>query len=189
MQTKTKTYRASPPRNCVCNRALDLRHDRHGEEKLRTTKEKSLSTGVDRLRISIVPRPMPSPRRSSAGSPPKIEALPTSNHQELLSGFVRLHILHHAAKAPLVGFWIIEELARHGYQLSPGTLYPMLRGMERRGYLRAGALHRAGRRTYRPYAATQGGKEALKQAKDKLRELFHELIEEENRGPKKRTKP
>jgi DNA-binding PadR family transcriptional regulator len=50
--------------------------------------------------------------------------------QEWLTGFVRLHILHHAANEPLVGHWMIEELRRHGYRLSPGTLYPMLRGME-----------------------------------------------------------
>ncbi len=121
---------------------------------------------------------MPSARRPSA----------TSHHQELLGGFVRLHILHHAAKAPLVGFWIIEELARHGYRLSPGTLYPMLRGMELRGYLCAGALHREGRRTYRPYTATREGREALAQAKDKLRELFHELIEEEGKSPRTRSR-
>lgn len=109
-------------------------------------------------------------------------------HQELLAGFVRLHILYHATKAPLVGFWIIEELARHGYRLSPGTLYPMLRAMELRGYLRAGALQREGRRTYRPYSATKEGREALAQAKDKLRELFRELIEEEERAPKTRAR-
>jgi hypothetical protein len=48
------------------------------------------------------------------------------NHQELLKGLIRLHILHHATKAPFYGQWMIHELARHGYTLSPGTLYPML---------------------------------------------------------------
>jgi PadR family transcriptional regulator PadR len=50
---------------------------------------------------------------------------------------IRLHILYHAARAPVFGLGIIEELARHGYKLSPGTLYPLLHGMERKGYLRS----------------------------------------------------
>ena len=66
-------------------------------------------------------------------------------HQELLSGLVRLHVLHHAAEDDLYGNWMIEELARHGYKISPGTLYPMLHALERKGYLtsrteRAGSL-------------------------------------------------
>src|SRR5437870_1560918 len=56
-------------------------------------------------------------------------------HQQLLSGLIRLHILHHAVKAPLYGNWMIEELRRHGYHISAGTLYPLLHGMQRQGYL------------------------------------------------------
>ncbi len=51
-------------------------------------------------------------------------------HQELFAGFVRLHILHHAAEREVHGLWIIGELARHGYRLSPGTLYPMLHALD-----------------------------------------------------------
>jgi PadR family transcriptional regulator PadR len=54
-------------------------------------------------------------------------------YRDLLSGFVRVHILHHAAEGQIYGQWIIDELARHGYRLSPGTVYPMLRAMEARG--------------------------------------------------------
>jgi DNA-binding PadR family transcriptional regulator len=97
--------------------------------------------------------------------------------REWLSGFIRLHILHHATKEPLVGHWMIEELRRHGYRLSPGTLYPMLRGMEEKGYLRS-VEKRSGRRFWREYRATASGRKALAAAKAKLRELFHELIEE-----------
>jgi DNA-binding PadR family transcriptional regulator len=97
-------------------------------------------------------------------------------HQELLTGFVRLHILHHAAEHEIYGQWIIDELARHGYRLSPGTLYPMLHGMERKGYLRARGK-RAGRSTRRLYRATPLGRQALDFAKDRLRELVGELIE------------
>ena len=57
------------------------------------------------------------------------------DHHDLLSGFVRVHVLHHAVEGEIYGHWMIEELARHGYKLSPGTLYPMLHAMEEKGYL------------------------------------------------------
>ncbi|MBV1797696.1 PadR family transcriptional regulator [Siccirubricoccus sp. G192] len=98
-------------------------------------------------------------------------------HQELLSGFVRLHVLHHAAEGELYGQWMIEELARHGYRLSPGTLYPMLDAMERRGYL-ISRHERAGRSRRRLYRATPLGQEALALARERLRELFREVLVE-----------
>ena len=68
-------------------------------------------------------------------------------HHDLLAGFIRLHILPHAAEQEIFGLWMIEELARHGYRLSPGTLYPMLlHAMEERGYLTSrvnGMVHRS----------------------------------------------
>lgn len=98
--------------------------------------------------------------------------------RELYGGLVRLHILHHAARGPVYGLWIMEELARHGYELSPGTLYPMLHGMEQRGILRS-TEERTGRRSRRVYRATPAGRRALEAAKVKVRELFGELFEEE----------
>jgi DNA-binding PadR family transcriptional regulator len=97
-------------------------------------------------------------------------------HQELLSGFIRLHILHHAAEAEIYGQWIIEELARHGYKLSPGTLYPMLHAMEKKGYLRS-REKRTGSRGRRLYRATTKGRQAMEMAKEKLRELVGEVVE------------
>jgi DNA-binding PadR family transcriptional regulator len=55
------------------------------------------------------------------------------DHRDLLSGFIRLHILHHAAEGELYGLWMIEELGRQGYRMSPGTLYPLLHGLEKKG--------------------------------------------------------
>jgi PadR family transcriptional regulator PadR len=98
--------------------------------------------------------------------------------KELYSGMVRLHILYHASKGPIFGLSIIEELARHGYKLSPGTLYPILHGMEDRGYLRS-TVKREGRQMRRFYRATPAGRKALKSAKEKVRELMGELFEEE----------
>lgn len=98
--------------------------------------------------------------------------------QELYSGLIRLHILHHAAQKSVYGLWIIEELARHGYRLSPGTLYPVLHGLERRKLLRSNN-HRAGSRLRRLYAITPAGRRALRSAKLKVKELFGELFESE----------
>ena len=98
--------------------------------------------------------------------------------RELYSGLVRLHILHHAAKEPIFGLGIIEELARHGYTLSPGTLYPVLHGMEKKGYLRCHE-QRNGRQFRKVYRATRQGRGALRRAKVKVRELFGELFEED----------
>jgi DNA-binding PadR family transcriptional regulator len=95
-------------------------------------------------------------------------------HQELLKGLIRLHILHHAAKAEFYGQWMIHELARHGYALSPGTLYPMLHGLERRGYLKSRAV-RSGRTFRRVYRATALGRDANRVAKVQVRELIGEL--------------
>ena len=95
---------------------------------------------------------------------------------DLYSGLIRLHILHHAAEEPIFGLGIIEELARHGYRLSPGTLYPLLHGLERKGYLRSRDEGR-GARTRRLYRATPAGRKALREAKKKVRELFGELFE------------
>lgn len=96
-------------------------------------------------------------------------------HQDLLSGLVRLHVLHHAAEGDLYGLWMIEELARHGYKLSPGTLYPMLRSMEKKGYL-VSKEKRVGRTARRVYRATPLGRKALKIANEKVRELLGETI-------------
>ena len=96
-------------------------------------------------------------------------------HQKLLTGFMRLHILHHAREGPLYGGWMTEELRRHGYRISPGTLYPMLHGLERKGYLRC-RQEGAGKRARRFYEITPKGRDVLADAKEKIKELFGELL-------------
>lgn len=108
--------------------------------------------------------------RSRSGSAGRSEA------NELFAGLVRLHILHHAAKEPCYGLWLIEELAHHGYRLSPGTLYPLLHRMERQGYLRSRQV-REGSRGRKLYRATSAGRRALAGARERVRELFGELFE------------
>ena len=68
--------------------------------------------------------------------------------KDLYGGLIRLHILHHAAEEPVFGLGIIEELRRHGYEMSAGTVYPMLHGLEKKGYLTS-RHERTGRRERR----------------------------------------
>jgi len=98
--------------------------------------------------------------------------------RDLYSGLIRLHVLHHAAEEPIFGLGMIEELARHGYRISPGSLYPLLHGLEKKGYLRSSEL-RNGKSLRKVYRATRLGRKALASAKNKVRELFRELMEGE----------
>ena len=96
--------------------------------------------------------------------------------KELYSGLIRLHVLHHACEGEIFGLDMIEELGRHDYKLSPGTMYPILHSLEKRGYLKSAAF-RSGRVRRRLYQATPSGRKALKAARQKVRELFGESIE------------
>lgn len=98
-------------------------------------------------------------------------------NQDLYAGLIRLHILHHAAEGEVFGLGIIQELRRHGYEISPGTIYPMLHRMQRRGYLTS-RERREGRAIRRSYRATAAGRTALADAKRKVQELFAEMFEE-----------
>ena len=101
-----------------------------------------------------------------------------SADRDLYSGLIRLHVLHHAVKEPVFGLGMAEELARHGYPISAGTLYPLLYGLEKKGYLKA-STERNGKSLRKVYRATAVGRKALRAAKDKVQELFHELFEED----------
>jgi DNA-binding PadR family transcriptional regulator len=98
--------------------------------------------------------------------------------REILLGFWKVHILHHAAQEPVVGQWILAELRRHGYDVSPGTLYPLLRRMERNGWLAGRRDTAAGRRGRRYYHLTAGGADVLRFLRDIVTELHHEVVEE-----------
>jgi DNA-binding PadR family transcriptional regulator len=92
-------------------------------------------------------------------------------------GFIRLHILYHAAKEQIYGAEIAEELVRHGYRIGPGTLYPTLHLLEGLGYLRRRAeVVNGPRRKY--YRATPAGRKVLVEARRKLLELVAEVVED-----------
>jgi PadR family transcriptional regulator PadR len=94
--------------------------------------------------------------------------------RELFLGFIKLHILYHAGREPVYGLWLIEELAQHGYRLSPGTLYPILHALEEDGLLISKRQVVEGkRRTY--YQLTSTGKSALAAGRAKAIELLEEI--------------
>ena len=93
-----------------------------------------------------------------------------------LRGAVQLHVLHHAAEHEVDGAWMSTELAHHGHQISPGTLYPTLHRMEAEGLLASREEVIDGRRRRR-YRATAEGRRVLAQTRRALRELADEVLE------------
>lgn len=95
--------------------------------------------------------------------------------RQFFLGFVKIHILHHAAEEPVCGTDLAQELSTHGYRLSPGTLYPTLHELEAAGYLRCESEVKAGRRR-KCYRITPAGRRALAQAREQTQELVAEVL-------------
>ena len=98
--------------------------------------------------------------------------------REILLSLWKIHILHHAAEHPVVGQWVLSELRRHGYDISPGTLYPLLRRMERNGWLRSQTDSNVGPHGRRYYHLTPVGAAVLAVVRENIIELHHEVVEE-----------
>ncbi|MHA1291042.1 MAG: PadR family transcriptional regulator [Promethearchaeota archaeon] len=91
-------------------------------------------------------------------------------------GSIIVHILYHADKEPFYGSWLKEELARHGYKISDGTLYPWLKRLHASGFLNLKKKIIDGKiRKY--YAITGKGKKAFEEIKKYLNELVLEVME------------
>jgi DNA-binding PadR family transcriptional regulator len=105
--------------------------------------------------------------------------------REFLLTFWKIHILHHAAEQGIYGQWMLEELHHHGYRLSPGTLYPMLARMAKRGWLRATEPKRS--KAARMYRLTPRGHEVLQQILNSLDELYREVGEHRPRSGQSRA--
>jgi DNA-binding PadR family transcriptional regulator len=96
--------------------------------------------------------------------------------RKLFLGFINIHILHHASKEGIYGLWMIEELRHHGYNISSGTLYPILYGLEKDGLIVASEVNVEGKiRKY--YRTTPEGEDMLREARAKAYELFKEMKE------------
>ena len=96
--------------------------------------------------------------------------------REILLSFWKVHILHHAGEGPIHGHWISRELRRHGYEISPGTLYPLLGRLVRHGWLARSTDRRGGRRARKDYRLTTDGKKALELIRGQVRELYEEVV-------------
>jgi len=104
--------------------------------------------------------------------------------REILLGFWKVHILHHASEGPVVGQWMLKELRSHGYDVSPGTLYPILHRMEKLGWLRCEVDPSGGSRAVRRYFLEEEGKTVLDTVRRQLAELNRELgARPAERGP------
>jgi PadR family transcriptional regulator PadR len=98
--------------------------------------------------------------------------------RDFFLGFIRIHILHHAAREPVYGLWLIEELGHHGYKLSPGTLYPILHKLEQEKFLISFAKNVDGKmRKY--YRTTAKGRKTLAEVKKKITILMEEITDDD----------
>jgi DNA-binding PadR family transcriptional regulator len=105
--------------------------------------------------------------------------------REILLSFWKVHILHHADEEPIHGQWIVKELRRHGYEISPGTLYPLLGRLVQRGWLDCKWDSRGGKRARQDYRLTANGKSILNLIREQVKELYEEVVaESEAKKPK-----
>jgi DNA-binding PadR family transcriptional regulator len=97
--------------------------------------------------------------------------------REIQLAFWKVHILHHAGERPIFGGWLLEELRRHGFQVSPGTLYPLLARMESQGWIRSTQqAAMASPKARRDYVLTSKGSRALAQLRRQVDELHREVV-------------
>ena len=109
----------------------------------------------------------------------KPPALPNEKvwvQREFYLAFWKAHILHHASEGPVVGQWMLTELRRHGYEVSPGTLYPILHRMEAYGWLRSETDPAGGAKSRRNFYLTENGREILRAVADQIEELHREVV-------------
>ncbi len=95
--------------------------------------------------------------------------------REILLSYWKVHILCHAAAGPVVGQWMLRELRSHGYEVSPGTLYPLLARLERNGWLRCVVDPNGGSRARKSYYLTRQGRRVLDVLRRQTEELRLEL--------------
>ena len=100
----------------------------------------------------------------------------TGASREILLSFWKVHILHHASEGPVHGQWVLNELRRHGYEISPGTLYPLLHRMQRNGWLKCRKIPGAGPRARMDYRLAKEGRKVLTLVRERLKELYGEVM-------------
>jgi DNA-binding PadR family transcriptional regulator len=107
--------------------------------------------------------------------------------RRMLLGFMRLHVLYHVDRQPTCGTELMEELRSHGYDVGPGTLYPMLRELLEAGHVTCEELIVRGKRR-KNYRATASGRRLLSAAREKLLELTGELVHDRDAMQARRSR-
>lgn len=107
--------------------------------------------------------------------------------RRLFLGFIRLHILYHADKEAISGMELMEELRHHGYEVGPGTMYPMLHQMLEAGLLTSTEKVVAGKRR-KNLKITPAGRRLLRNARTKLRELASEVLDDKDARQRRKRK-
>jgi len=96
-------------------------------------------------------------------------------NRKFFLGFIRIHILYHASKEEIYGVQMMQELKNHGYDVSPGTMYPILHSLENEGFLKSRKENVKGKiRKY--YKLTSNGQKILKESRQKTVELVNEVM-------------
>lgn len=88
--------------------------------------------------------------------------------RSLLSGSTSMLILKLLEEKDMYGYEMIEALrekSNNVFELKAGTLYPLLHGMEEKGYLGSYGQEEGGK-TRKYYSITKEGKKILKQKKE-----------------------
>lgn len=98
--------------------------------------------------------------------------------RDLELAFIKLHILYHAGKEEVFGVGLMEELAQHGYEVGPGTLYPTLGKLEKGGFLTCEA-RTVDHKQRKYYRITPAGMALLNEMKQKIEELYEEVVKEQ----------
>ena len=102
--------------------------------------------------------------------------------REILLGFWKAHILHYAAEGPVVAQWMLQELRHNGYEVSPGTIYPLLARLEEHSWLKCKTDPGGGLRARKEYSLTKNGREVVTHLREQIRELHRELLRGEDEG-------
>ena len=105
-------------------------------------------------------------------------------YQDLYSNLIHLYVLDRACRQPTFGLQIIEEVARLGYKVSPGTMYPLLGTLETKGLLRSREV-RTGGTARRIYRATAAGRKALATAREQVERLLDAISDAERQRTSK----
>jgi PadR family transcriptional regulator PadR len=95
--------------------------------------------------------------------------------RDMITGLVRLRVLHAAAEGPVSGVELSDELAEAGHKTSPGTLYPLLHQMEKDGWLKSNGKTVKGKRR-RYYRLTKKGRAQLHQAVTVLEQFLSGML-------------